>query len=161
MMQDSQEMRGKLLLSGFVFALSIHVPIHAEQIVLRDGSRIQGEVLSMTKGVYRIQSPSLGVIDLPADRIRSITKGTIQPQQAPAAAGSPAVQSLQATMAQDQDIMSRILRLRDDADMQAVLQDPELMQAIQSFELKAVADHPKIKRLMNNQDIRDIQGKLN
>jgi hypothetical protein len=38
--------------------------------------------------------------------------------------------------------------------MQAVLSDPELMRAIQSFDLEALQNNPKIQQLMNNSTVR-------
>jgi hypothetical protein len=133
----------------------------AEQIELIDGSKIQGKVLSMSNGSYRIETQSLGVVDVPAGRIRSISQSRGTPAGTKSSPTNAAVQSLQAGMVQNQDIMSRIRNLQNDPDMQAVLRDPDLMQAIQSFDLKAVSDHPKIKRLMQNEDIKSIKGKVN
>ena len=133
----------------------------AEQIELIDGSTIQGKVLSMSNGSYRIETESLGVVDVPASRIRTISQSRRAPAETKPSQANAAVQSLQAGMVQNQDIMSRIRNLQNDPDMQAVLRDPELMQAIQSFDLKAVSDHPKIQRLMQNEEIQHIRQKVN
>ena len=147
-----------LLLAGMLLA-----PFHglADEITLADGSRIQGEVIAMSDGRYHIRTRSLGVVELPADQIQSIAKSHAAPIAGAAGSSNAAVQSLQATMVQDRDVMARILNLQNDPDMQAVLQDPELMQAIQRFDMNTVVNHPKFKRLMENHEIQVIADKVN
>jgi len=58
-------------------------------------------------------------------------------------------------------MMNSILELQSDPDMQAVLNAPELMQAVQSFDLETLQNNPKIQKLMSNSTIRDIQRDVN
>ena len=69
-------------------------------------------------------------------------------------ASQSAVQSLQSSITSDPGMMASILALQNDPDMQAVLSDPELMRAIQSFDLEALQNNPKIQQLMNNSTVR-------
>jgi len=71
-------------------------------------------------------------------------------------ASQSAVQSLQSSITGDPGMMASILALQNDPDMQAVLSDPELMRAIQSFDLEALQNNPKIQQLMNNSTVRKI-----
>ena len=64
-------------------------------------------------------------------------------------------------MANDQGVMSMILQLQTDPDMQAVLSDPELMRAVQSFDLQTLRTHPKILKLMQNDKVQSIHNKVN
>ena len=159
-------MRTKLIKALGTIALAGSLSVaQAEQIVLNDGSRIQGKVLSMENGRYTIQTGSMGVIRLEQSEIRSISSDSghldSQIQQHAAEAGQSAVQSLQSSMVNNPGIMSSIMSLQNDPDMQAVLQDPEVMRAIQNFDLETLRNHPKIQKLMQNRKIRDIQGKVN
>ena len=138
----------------------------AAQIVLQDGSSIQGSVLSMENGTYTIRTASLGVIRLDQGKIRSINQGgdtsaPVPPGSDAVGAGQSAVQSLQSSMVNDPGIMSSIMALQNDPDMQAVLQDPEVMRAVQSFDLETLRNHPKIRKLMQNQSVQRIQGTVN
>lgn len=148
--------------AALILALSLSGPALAEQIVLYDGSTIKGEVVSMQNGSYQVRTPSLGVINLPRSQVKSISSdGGLPSSPVSNDAQSSALQSLQATMVNDQGIMGSILELQNDPDMQAVLQDPEVMRAVQSFDLQTLANHPKIKKLMSNSTVRSIQGKVN
>lgn len=148
------------------------VGANAEQIELADGSKIQGRVLSMNNGSYTIETQSMGVITLRQDQVRSISQGGASvPAPATSAsssladqaaqAGQSAVQSLQSAMTSNEGVMASIMQLQSDPDMQAVLQDPEVMQAIQSMDFETLRNHPKIKKLMNNSKVRSIQGRVN
>lgn len=148
--------------------LTTALPAVAETIVLKDGSSIQGTVVSMSGGQYQIQTQSMGTITLRQNQIRSISAGTTapSPSQTPSASSvldaqaSSALQSMQSTMVNDPGIMSSIMTLQNDPDMQAVLQDPEIMQAIQNLDFQTLQNHPKMKKLMNNQKIRGITSKV-
>jgi hypothetical protein len=151
----------KALIAGLLsFSTTVAV---AEVITLTDGSTINGEVLSMNGGSYQIKTTSLGVISLNKSQVSSISAGISAPREAPQASSnqSVAVKSIQSAMTSDRGIMDSIRSLQNDPDMQAVLQDPEVMQAVQSFDLQSLANHPKIKRLMQNAEVKRIQGKFN
>lgn len=139
-------------------------------IRLNDGSEIQADVVSLVGGIYTVRSRSLGTLKLRASEIISIQDvnlgsqvpdaGSAQPE-AGLGAASAAVEQLSARMMSDTSILTTILSLQNDPDMQAILNDPEIMRAVQSFDLDALSNNPKIKRLMNSVKIREIQKRIN
>jgi hypothetical protein len=136
---------------------------NAEKIVLQDGSTINGEVVSLQSGSYKVKTDSLGVITLQQHQVKSISYDTVPTWSLDSLdsmkqASQSAVQSLQSSISSAPRMMSSILELQNDPDMQAVLSDPELMRAVQSFDLEALRNNPKIQKLMNNTTVRDIQG---
>ena len=151
--------RHTLLAGVLTFSASVAT---AEVITLMDGSTIKGEVLSMNNGSYQVKTTSLGLISLNKSQVRSISSGApaAPTPNAATSTSSSAVQALQSSMTSDRGIMDSIRSLQNNPDMQAVLQDPEVMQAVQSFDLQALANHPKIKKLMQNAEVKRIQGKF-
>jgi hypothetical protein len=166
-------------------------------IVLKDGSRIRGEIISVENDLYRIESDSMGTILLGSNQIQSILSGeesgsspaegslsraaegslsrvaegslsrAAEGSLSRAAEGSQSaegsssqIQRIQSSMMSNPGVMSSIFELQNDPAMQAVLADPEVMQAIQSFDLEALARNPKIKALMNDPRLKRIQGTL-
>ena len=116
----------------------------------------------MTGGSYQVQTESMGVITIDKGKILSISQGS-QPaisSDSSMQAGQSAVQNLQTSIASDQGLMTSIRQLQSDPDMQAVLSDPELMRAVQSFDLQTLQNHPKIKKLMNNSNVQSIQQRV-
>ena len=139
-------------------------------IRLNDGSEIQADVVSLVGGIYTVRSRSLGILKLRASEIISIQDVNVGPQvpdagsaqpEAGLGAGSAAVEQLTARMMSDTSILTTILSLQNDPDMQAILNDPEIMRAVRSFDLDALSNNPKIKRLMNSVKIREIQKRIN
>lgn len=128
-------------------ALGLALAVSAEEriITLVDGSRIRAEILTMQQDRYMVRNPALGTIELDADRIASI-----------AAPGSDGGASAAAAGPGNAALMSAILQLQNDPEVQAVLSDPALMRAVQRFDLDALSRNPKIQALMNNPRVRSI-----
>ena len=153
--------------------LTISPAFADQEILLKDGSRILGKIISMQGGEYRVDTKSMGVLTLTAKQIQRISSpGAISSESAvnsaqsisnsaDASAKKSAIQSMRSTMTSSPSVMSAILSLQNDPEMQAILQDPEVMQAVQNFDLTALANNPKIKKLMNNSKIKNIQGSVN
>ncbi len=155
--------RGAVIIAAIV--LSFHVFAESE-IVLKDGSRIRGEVLSMQNGLYRIRTESMGTIQLRSREILSITSlGVSVPGDSPgtdtAASSQTAVDSIKSSIVNSPGVMSTIMALQNDPQMKAILADPEIMRAVQNLDLQALGNHPKIKALMNNPKIKRIHGIVN
>ena len=130
-------------------------------IVLKDGSRIRGEIISVENDLYRIESDSMGTILLGSNQIQSILSGEQPGSLSRTAEGSQSrMQLIQSNMMSNPGVMSSIMALQNDPEMQAVLADPEVMKAIQSFDLEALARNPKVKALMNNPELKRIQGEI-
>jgi hypothetical protein len=127
-------------------------------IELKDGSVITGELLSLSGGVYTIKSDSLGVIKLEESKVRAIRS------QAPAGSAAPGtgaeVRGLQEKMMSDKEVMSMIQSLQDDAEFKKLLQDPEVMKAVQSGDVASLMANPQFMKLLNNPTVKDIQKKV-
>lgn len=158
---------------GLYLGMMLSFNVMADRvIVLKDGSRIRGEIVSVENGLYRIDSESLGTIFLGSNQIESILSASASTASEPAltvhsavgiqsAVGTQsAMQSIQSTIMNNPGIMGTIMELQNDPQIQAVLADPEVMKAIQSFDFEALANNPRIKALMNNSKVRHIQGSL-
>ena len=170
MMIRQARLQNVFLGAGLMVLLQVGSAV-AEQITLNDGSRIQGDIVSMQNGVYQVKTQSMGVIQLNASQVTSVTSSSVSNAGAllaPAAtnsvmtsAAASAVQSMQSTITSNAGLMSSIMQLQSNPDMQAVMSDPEVMRAVQNLDMETLANHPKIKKLMNNSQIKQIQDKLN
>ncbi len=164
----------KLLVIVLACACSICV---ADQrwIELNDGSRIQGEVISMTNGKYRIRSESLGIVHLNENQVKSISlSGSSNPQSGISRSANSrsansrsaitqqkaGVEAIQSSLINNTSIMESIMKLQNDPDMMAVLRDPEVMSAVQRLDFEALRNNPRFKRLLENSQVRQIQSKV-
>jgi hypothetical protein len=164
-MSQELQMR-KIFRFCLLILLLAAIPVYAgetREIELTDGSVITGEVQSLTGGTYTIKSDSLGTIKLEESKVRAIRS------KAPAnsgvlkdsAAGSGSeVRTLQEKMTSDKEIMSMIQSLRNDPDFKKILEDPEIMKAVQAGDVPALMANPRFMKLMNNATVKEIEKKV-
>jgi len=128
------------------------------EILLRDGSRISGEILSFDGDRYRLTSESLGTLSIDhhqIEQIRSLPDSGAGRQAAPIARDR--MHSLQQQLVTDPETMALIQSLQDDPQIQEIINDPQLLQAIMAGDLQTLRDSPKLQGLMNNPSVRKIQ----
>jgi hypothetical protein len=135
----------------------------APTIELKDGSRIQGEIQSLDHGVYTVLSPSIGTVHVAQANIERIVYG-----DAPHAADSSAktsardngmsqeIQQMQARLAQDPSTMKSIMALQSDPQIQALLNDPAIMKAIQEGDYVSLLGNAKIQALDSNEHLKQL-----
>ncbi|HTP05067.1 MAG TPA: hypothetical protein VMM54_07925 [Nitrospirota bacterium] len=134
----------------------------ARVIELIDGSIIRGEVLSLTGGVYTIKSDSLGMIKLEESKISVIRAKSAGhgANKDVVSQSSDEIRSLQEKMMSDKEIMSMIQSLQDDPEFQKLLENPEVMKAVNSGDVAALMSNAQFMKLLNNSTLRDIQSKV-
>jgi hypothetical protein len=147
------------MLYGSVFAGELR------EIELMDGSVILGEIVSFKNGVYTLNSGSLGTVQINESKIRVIRLQSHGPPTRELAAPSdtPAgtqVQALQKLMINDKEIMNMILSLLNDPGFREILEDPAIMNAINSGNIDALISNPKFMKLLSNPKIQEIKGKV-
>jgi len=126
------------------------------EIVLTDGTIITGEVVSLTGGVYTVRSATLGTLRIEESNIRTIR---LKDSAGSSANTGGEVMSLQNRMMSDGEIMNMIQGLQNDPEFQEILQDPELMKAVEAGDITTLVANPKFMRLLNNQAVKDIKNK--
>ena len=149
-----------LILAGFV-SLNAHAG-EVREIDLSDGSVINGEVLSLRNGIYTVRSDTLGIVKLEESKVRAIRPRSPASGSQPAQSGisSGQAQSLQQKMMSDQEIMGLIQSLKNDPEFQKILEDPEIMKAVNAGDVSALAANPKFMKLLNNATVQEIEKKV-
>jgi hypothetical protein len=152
-----------LLLSSHVFAGD------AATIYLNDGSVLAGEIISINNGVYSIQTESMGLININKLKISSInfvSRSKISPSESKKTNGTgngailEQASVLSKTIMADEEIMKMIMGLQNNPDFKAVLNDPEIMNAINTGNIEVLLSNPKFLKLMNNSDVGSINRQL-
>ncbi len=145
------------LLLFLAFGAGPLVAGEVRQIELNDGSVLTGEVLSFANGVYTIRTGSLGTVTIGDSKVRSIR--TPDPA-ALSTAPDVDVSSLKQRMESDQEVMDLIRGLKDDPEFRDVLQDPEIMKAVQAGDLATLMSNEKFLKLLNNRKTLEIKKKV-
>jgi hypothetical protein len=70
------------------------------------------------------------------------------------------VQEIQERMLKDPGIMELIISLQNDPDMQALLNDPAVAAKIQAGDLNGLANDPRMIKLLDKKQVRDVEKRL-
>jgi hypothetical protein len=156
----------KLTISGILILLLSYANVFADdpqQIELKDGSTIAGEIISLSNGIYTIESDSLGSIKIEKSKIRTIHAKSYQRKSSPLPAVKNTVQALQDTIMSQPNLMQMIMALQNDPDIQMALQNPKVMGAVMSGNINALIDNPEFQKILKNPKVqaisREIEGK--
>jgi len=145
-----------VLCLSLAFSFTAATATETREIELTDGSVVTGEVVSLSGGVYTIRSATLGTLRIEASKIRVIrSKGAV-----PSGDDLGRVKSLQNKMLGDGEIMDSVRALQDDPDFQKLLEDPEVMKAVQTGDIAALLKNPDFMKLLNKQAVQDINRRL-
>jgi hypothetical protein len=63
-------------------------------------------------------------------------------------------------MMSDKEVVEMILSLQNDPDVQKILQDPEIMKAVNAGDMDALLSNPKFMKLLENPTIHEIREKV-
>ncbi|HOY66600.1 MAG TPA: hypothetical protein PLP29_06900 [Candidatus Ozemobacteraceae bacterium] len=157
------------------------------QFTLKDRSVLRGELVEMKDGVYRIRSGALGELRIPADQIALIATadaasvpvppvredGPKRPtpersQSARPSSTAPASDNLAEqqknvntqvqSMLMNGSFLDGVTGLGESPDMQNVMQDEEIMKAIQSGDYEFLMKNEKMKQLIESPEMQNILG---
>ena len=150
-----------IILVLWIASYASHAGVRS-QIQLLDGTLIQAEIISFSKGIYKLRSKSLGVLSIPEEKVQSIHSNQsedIEPLKNLGNEVSPTnlkIQGLKSKLTSDPKTMEMLLDLGNDPSMVGVLNDKDLMRAIQQGDLSTVIKNPKINKLMKSKAVRDV-----
>jgi len=140
----------------------------ARVIELSDGSRISGVIIDYGNGTYTIQSETLGRLQLRDAQIRSIhspSQTTERSESLGPASPDPATLSqlehIQNRIMAEPGVLPLVMSLQQDPDLLAILNDPQIMQAIMSGQITTLQNHPKFRQMESNPTIQEIMQMLN
>ena len=155
----------KTCTSIFLFLWIVSSASHAgvvSQIQLVDGSVIQAEIISFSNGVYKLRSEILGTLSIAEDRVQSIrpnksqAPGMLEKLESSDLSVGKKVQGLRRKLTSDPKTMEMLIDLGNDPSMIGVLNDKDLMRAIQQGNLSTVIKNPKIQKLMRSKAVGEV-----
>lgn len=135
------------------------------RIELVDGSVIIGEISGINNGAYTINSQGMGLLQIEESRIKQIgsfdTAGSAS--SIPAASNdqvSNKAEAMKNKMMADPQSVGMLISLQDDPQLQEILRDPEIINAIQSGNAASLANNEKFMRLKNNPKVQAIKDRI-
>ncbi len=140
------------------------------EIVLSDGSVITAEILSFTNGVYTLQSDIMGKIIVEDEKVREIRKKSAVKAAEKQDTGSSDLrglnlygldfESVQESITGNPKLMEIVNSLENDPDIQKIMTDPKMMEAVRSGDVGTLLTTPEIQRLLNNPKVQSIGREL-
>ena len=146
-------------------------------ITLKDSSVIRAQVTEMSGGFYLVNSPVLGQIKIPTAEVVAIRNegaavqsaaGTDATSSAKAEAAQPSpgsvnLESLRSSLSSKvqnlvstRDGMNAVMNFSNNPDVKAVINDPQVMQAIQNGDYNALMKSPAMKTLIDNPQTQSL-----
>jgi hypothetical protein len=139
---------------SFVLLLAITSTNHGASLIeLKDGSRIVGELVSVSQGSYLIRSTALGEIRLEASAIRSIRPST---DGQPGSRQPVELARIQQKIANSPELMKKISDLQSTPQIQAILNDKQLLQLVLSADTDSLQRDPRILQLLADPSVQAI-----
>lgn len=169
-----------LAIIGFIFI----GPSFGEQsgcIILTDGSKVYGTILTLDNGTYKIESDSLGTIQIPESKIASFNfessnfesnsgtnnyksaSSTKIPSQPAVAAATPntvdpaIISNISNQILSNERLLGLLLSLGNNPEIQSIINNPNLKRAIDTGDINTLLKSPEIQKLMNNETVQEIQ----
>ncbi len=128
-------------------------------ISLKDGSKIQGKIVSFANNIYTIESPVFGSLNLKEEDILSISSQELAPQAIDPQQIKNQMSQMQSKLLTDPAIASDIANIAQDKEILEMLQDPTLLEAVKNFDPQAVQNNPTIQKLMQNEKMKNLMNK--
>ncbi|HUT69754.1 MAG TPA: hypothetical protein VMW89_03680 [Desulfatiglandales bacterium] len=158
----------RLIISSLLmmaFLISTGAAGELGQVELIDGSVICGEIVSSEGGIYTLKTSTLGTVRIEESSIRAIrfeTPGNAKGKENAFRRPAPEAQvhALQQLMMGDPEIIRMLLTLLNDPDVQGLLQDPSIIEAVNAGDIEALTSNQKFMKLLENPTIQDITGKI-
>jgi len=100
------------------------------------------------------------VLALSVALVLSSRAGAQSAASGPADVAERQVQSLQQQMVGQPDLMEAVTELESDPDFQKVLDDPDIIDALQAGNYGALLTNPKVSGLTSNPKVQELTNKL-
>ena len=73
---------------------------------------------------------------------------------------APKVEELKGRMLNDEGIMALIRAMQNDPDMQALLNDPAVLRAVQEMDINTLINNPSFMKMLNNPRVQEIEKRM-
>lgn len=146
------------IFSGLAFAEKL------TRFELNDGDVFTGKVLGLEDGAYTVDVEGIGELLIDVPRIKKMS--LVDEENTPASAGPqaevPSVERIQAMankLMSDKETMEMIASLQSDPQFQAILTDPDILNAVKSGDHASLMKNEKFMQLKDNPTMQKIEEK--
>lgn len=161
-------MNHRILSFSFLILILLPLPTHAEAskiFTLKDGATFQGNLSSVENGIYTVESPTLGKVQLKGTDIISINSSvqsaTASPlsDQAPKISSADQMKAVKEKITSSPEIMADIQAIASNSDLLPLLTNPALLTAAAQGP-QALQGNPTVEKLLKNPEIQALIQKI-
>jgi len=128
---------------------------------------VKGEVVSLSGGKYKVKSPSLGTVSIDESKVCTISKideAAESSKEDTDSLDSARIQiggqKLRSTITGNEDIMKLVSGLISNLDLQALLNDPAILNAAKSMDIQTLLANEKFVNVVNDPKVKDVVRKI-
>jgi hypothetical protein len=157
------------ILTISLLSLASAAPKDSKIITLKSGSTLKGKVIQLKDGIYTLEIPDLGRMDIPEANILSITS-----LQAPASQYSQSdgdtklqkarlksqVNQIQGDLLSDPEFTRDLQNIVNDKEVQSMLSDPQLLNDVLSYDPERIQQNDSVQELMKKKSIQELMEKV-
>jgi hypothetical protein len=144
------------IISSFLLANS------AKTIVLKDGNKINGEVMSLQNGVYTIKTQSLGNVKIDevqidaiySNKTKTISTQRIRRLRSPNSNSSTKLMNSASMMNMNPALIQQMM---SNPNYVKIINNPDIIKAVQGGDMSAIMQSEDFKTLMNSMSADDMQ----
>ncbi|MBW1989735.1 MAG: hypothetical protein JRI97_09320 [Deltaproteobacteria bacterium] len=134
-------------------------------LTLSDGSVIRGEVVGFENGAYVVETGAMGTVRVDREKVEVIRRGGPAPAAAPAGGaaglnGAAGPADVAEMIRRNQAAMGTAMGLKNDPAFQKVLEDPELMRAVQEGDMATLLSDERFMNLLSHPAVKQIESQL-
>lgn len=152
-----------LILSLSFLALPSFAQEDVKTILLSDGTKIKGTIMSFNDGAYRISTSNLGEITVNDKNIVSISSTDTAEAVNPQASNTDIknqVGQMQNMLMADPQLLQEIQGLMDDPEVMKLLEDKNFINDVMSYDPNRIESNEKTQQLMQNPKIQALMNKI-
>ena len=146
-------------------------------IMLNDGTKIIGQLINVSNGIYTIETKHLGEMQVSVDDLKSISNSKDSDikdtqtknagtenlnkdiQKNPTARQDTLTQIQQKAMS-DPKVTSGIQELVNDPEIMKLIQDPKIMEAVTNMDPESLQNSKSAQELMKNPKMKKIMDQI-
>lgn len=138
-------------------------------LILNDGSKIRGELISVSHGMVVVKTTNMGTVKFPKSKIVKINKkkpqkSEYEKEKAALLDSKESLQphdiamqnqaAMQYQMMQNQAMMAQIYALQTNPEFIQLMQDPQFLKDLQSGDMEVLMKNENFVKILNNPELK-------
>ncbi len=144
-----------LLIASILFISSVSWADSPQVFTLKDGSQIKGKLIDIDDGIYIIESPALGEVEIEESEVLNISKQNEGPKDASNLLSDHSGMIEQEILS-DPALMENVQNIMADPEFMNMMMNPEMLNNLLSGNPEALMNNPNMQLLLDNPSMQEL-----